>query len=263
MTSNKTAKTLLVIIILSIVCLVVLFSTRGFSLINPRVAPSPSVIATELTPEPTAEPTLEPTAEPTPEIKKEPIFTDDHAEGGIVAAAETVKELLEKYTDNENLICGIMGMFMRESKFHSYRVAHQRGNSEAWTAEIDAGLEDGSTREYFYEYTSFTSGGYGLAQWSGDNYCHKLYDFAKEWGTSIGDADMQCAFVIHDMQERFPDLYEAVCNSKTPYDAGALIGTYYERTAEYYTAANNAKTIYNAFYSDTEDNELFKSLLDQ
>ena len=50
-----------------------------------------------------------------------------------------------------------------------------------------------------------------------------FYDYACEWGTSISDADMQCAFVFADIQERYADLWEELLNCEDAVTAGVLI----------------------------------------
>ena len=113
-----------------------------------------------------------------------------------------------KYLDgNEKITAGIMGYFRRESGLKSdalqnwhWRDAVEERDACAWyTAEINKGLEDGSTKEVFIKDNNKhlrRYGGYGLGQWYAEMYLEALYDFAQEWGTTLSDAEMQCAFMV-------------------------------------------------------------------
>jgi len=39
-------------------------------------------------------------------------------------------------------------------------------------------------------------------------YLEALYNFAQEWGTSIGDAEMQCAFMAWSIKYQTPKLWK-------------------------------------------------------
>lgn len=178
-------------------------------------------------------------------VHKEAVFTTDEDKR---ASADQIKEFLEENTDSEYLVSAIMGMMYRESRFFSYRVAHQRGNSMEFTKKIDEGLADGSTKDYFIDYTTYSSGGYGLCMFSGA-YLPDLYDFAQEWGTSIGDAEMQCAFVVKDIKENHSVLYDSIINAKSAYEAGFQIARSYEGTAATDAVAGNSEYYYKLYYS--------------
>ena len=115
---------------------------------------------------------------------------------------------LSKYSPSKELTAAILGFFWRESFFRSDAVANWPENnikgqdiSLDFTALIDAGLADGSTKEYFIQ-QSQNYGGYGLGQWYSTLYLDALYDFAQDWGTSIADAEMQCAFTIWSIENQ-------------------------------------------------------------
>ena len=115
---------------------------------------------------------------------------------------------LSKYSPSEELTAAILGFFWRESFFRSDAVANWPENnikgqdvSLDFTALIDAGLADGSTKEYFIQ-QSQNYGGYGLGQWYSILYLDALYDFAQDWGTSIADAEMQCAFTVWSIKNQ-------------------------------------------------------------
>lgn len=114
---------------------------------------------------------------------------------------------LSKYSPSKELTTAILGFFWRESFFRSNAVANwsniykDKDICIEFTSFIDAGLEDGSTKEYFIQ-QSQNYGGYGLGQWYSTLYLESLYDFAQNWGTSIADAEMQCAFTVWSIQNQ-------------------------------------------------------------
>lgn len=143
---------------------------------------------------------------------------------------------LMEYTDgDEKITAGIMGYYWRESFFKSNATAHwatvnpyfQRDVPEEFTAEVDEGLEDGSTKDYFIESVRERIGGYGLGQWYSRHYLDHFYDFAQEWGTSIGDARMQCAFTIESMKDE-GELWGYLEASEDAYHAGRIIAYLYD-----------------------------------
>lgn len=115
---------------------------------------------------------------------------------------------LSKYSPSKELTAAILGFFWRESFFRSDAIAnwpmlktHDLDMCIDFTTQIDEGLKDGSTKEYFVQ-QSRNYGGYGLGQWYSTLYLESLYDFAQEWGTSIADAEMQCAFTIWSIENQ-------------------------------------------------------------
>lgn len=169
-------------------------------------------------------------------------------------------ETLSSMIDNEKIVAGIMGYFKRESELRSDAVAgwpvrdKRSGTnfSMEFTQKVDEGLEDGSTKDYFIEQVNIHFGGYGLGQWLSENFLNKLYDFAQEYGTSIGDAEMQCAFVIWSMEHQTPKLWEEIQNEKDIWIIGRKIGHYYDGTGELgsSTIASHANEYYKKYATD-------------
>jgi hypothetical protein len=145
-------------------------------------------------------------------------------------------EELSQYSPSDVVTAAVLSYFWRESQYRSDATAGW-GNSLAGygidlcktvTEKTDAGFADGSSRDYFIEKASF-HGGYGLGQWLSLSYVEDLYDFAREWGTSIGDAEMQCAFVFHSLEQK-EDLWKRLKRCKGPEKAGRLVAIYYDGT---------------------------------
>ena len=156
------------------------------------------------------------------------------------ASNDIIYDILSTHLDNEKIIAGIMGYFKRESEMRSDAVAgwpqrdirKKLDFSKDFTETVDAGLADGSTKDYFIEQVHIHFGGYGLGQWMSKHYLEKLYEFAQEWGTSIGDAEMQCAFMVWSIEHQTPKLWKQIQDEKDIWTIGRKIGRLYDGTGE-------------------------------
>ena len=176
------------------------------------------------------------------------------------AAEQFLWDTLSSMIDNEKIVAGIMGYFKRESELRSDAVAGWpvrdiKGKldfSQDFTQKVDAGLEDGSTKEYFIEQVHLHFGGYGLGQWMSENYLSKLYDFAQKYGTSIGDAEMQCEFIIWSIEHQTPKLWKQIKDEKDLWIIGRKIGHLYDGTGELgsSTIASHAQEYYKKYGTD-------------
>lgn len=175
---------------------------------------------------------VEPVETPAPTPVPEPVITEFKME----ESEAYVWECLSKYSPNDVITAGIMGYFSRESEMRSDATAGWSSNL-AYTGidhcvlfreEIDAGLADGSTRDIFIYKARYQYGGFGLGQWSASPYLEELYDFAVERGAqSIGDADMQCEFVVWSIQQN-EELWTLLQDVTDPEIAGEYIGRLYD-----------------------------------
>ena len=164
-----------------------------------------------------------------------------------------------KYLDNEKIVAGIMGFFQRESKMRSDAVAgwgsrdyEGYDSSQEFTQKVDEGLTDGSSRDYFINQVSTHLGGYGLGQWLSAHYLESFYDFAQEWGGSIGDAEMQCIFMIWSIEHQTPKLWQQIQDETDVWIIGRKIGRLYDGTGELgaETIASYAVEYYKKYGTD-------------
>ena len=162
---------------------------------------------------------------------------------------EIVKELCLEYAPNDYIAYGMLAMCIRESKCKSYAVAGQRAFSQEFTDYVSSGFEDGSTRDYYIYHCKNVSGGYGLAQWSSYTLNFNFYEFARAWGTSIGDAEMQVAFIIESSKHtNLGDLWSYLEKCKSPYEAGLQFGMKYDvASAPDYVGQLAQQQYYNDF----------------
>ena len=160
-------------------------------------------------------------------------------------------DLLVKYCPNKYIAAGIMGMFYRESNLQSNAVGGYNENNNKninndFRKKIDAGLAKGKTRKYFIERINIYYGGYGLCQWCWDH-IPRLYDFARDWGTSIADAEMQIAFTVYEIKTYYPDLWKVLLETKSAYRAGSKLAIYYDGTGANWVIGNYAKKYYKRY----------------
>ena len=149
-------------------------------------------------------------------------------------AAEFLWNELSKHSPSDVVTAAVLSYFWRESQYRSDAVAGWAKSKAGYgvdlckkvTTKTDKGLEDGSSKEYFLRKV-WLYGGYGLGQWQSESYVEDLYDFAREYGGSIGDAEMQCAFVFHSLKQD-KDLWKKLKNCDDPERAGRLVAIYYD-----------------------------------
>ncbi|MBQ9250002.1 MAG: hypothetical protein IJ179_06495 [Oscillospiraceae bacterium] len=164
-------------------------------------------------------------------------------------------DTLSKYSPSDTITAGILAMFWRESFYRSDATAHWAtvlknswyDQATDFTNTIDAGLADGSTKDLFIEKVHYAIGGYGLSMWYGAKLLDQFYDFAQEWGTSISDAEMQCAFAVESMKG-YEDLWKELQTIKDPALAGARIGLLYDGSSSGYGyIGSQAKILYEKY----------------
>lgn len=170
---------------------------------------------------------------------------------------ELVWNELSKYSPSDAVTAGIMGYFYRESQMRSDAIAGWPGRNYAkgitdicseFVEKIDAGLEDGSTKDEFIEKVNIHYGGFGLGQWSDPKYLGHFYEFVQESGGSIADAEVQCAFIFESMQQN-ERLWTEIQELDDAYRVGRRIGYLYDGTGELgaETIASFAKMYYERF----------------
>lgn len=138
------------------------------------------------------------------------------------------------HSPSDVVTASVLAYFWRESQYKSDSVtgwatlkAYQNFDLCGYVVrKTDKGLDDGSSRQWFIE-AARSCGGFGLGQWYAVTYLEDLYDFASDYGTSIADARMQCAFVFHSLRQNRA-LWKRLKRCKDPAKAGRLIAIYYD-----------------------------------
>lgn len=100
------------------------------------------------------------------------------------------------------------------------------------------------------KYTNFArdSAGYGLAQWTYHTRKAALLAFAKERGASIGDLEMQLAFLLHELGGSFPGVLETLKTAKTIEAASNAVLLKFERPANQGNAVKLKRVQYGQVY---------------
>lgn len=180
------------------------------------------------------------------------IYDDQHE--------EYVWNELSKYSPSDAITAGIMGYFRHESQMKSNAVAGWTRRNYAvgvddicreFTELIDDGLADGSTKDIFVKTVRIYYGGFGLGQWSSISYLEHFYDFVQKNGESIGDAEIQCAFIFESMMKN-EKLWTEIQDLDDPYRIGRRIGYLYDGTDQLgsETIASFAKMYYRRFHEN-------------
>ena len=178
-------------------------------------------------------------------IIEEPVVIEEEIYEAIITDLYNEEDIqyiwneLSKYSPSDVITAGVMGYFWRESRFKSNAVAgwHIRNVGreddicEEFTETIDAGLTDGSSKDYFFEMVTIYYGGYGLGQWLSMDYLEHFYSFIQKHEGSIGDATLQCEFVFESMQLN-EELWQMLLECDTASQAGRRIGLYYDGASE-------------------------------
>ena len=64
------------------------------------------------------------------------------------------------------------------------------------------------------------------------NECGKLYNYAAECGTSIGDARTQVAFIFWNLQENMPEVWQKLLDAESAGDAGIVFAHWFVGTGD-------------------------------
>ena len=166
---------------------------------------------------------------------------------------------LSQHSPNDYTTAAVLSYFWRESQYRSDAVAGYGSTLAGYgidlcdkiTTKTDKGLADGSSRDYFIKKARW-HGGYGLGQWYALHYVEDLYDFAQLYGTSIGDARMQCAFVFYSL-EQDEWLWKKLCKCESTEEAGYFVAVLYDgskNASEY--VQYKAKKLYEKYHAEED-----------
>lgn len=146
---------------------------------------------------------------------------------------------------------GMLGNLQAESGLKENIV--QRGmqslSDEEYTRQVDAGVR------------SFEdSVGYGLAQFTYFSRKRALLRYAKYCGTSVGDGVMQCNFILLELKQDFPGLFNLLCESDDINLCADRVCDTYERPAVNNYAQRRQFALRFAEEIPEEDNALERAL---
>lgn len=129
-------------------------------------------------------------------------------------------------------------------------------SDDSYTAAVDSG-----------RYTNFVRdcAGYGLAQWTFWTRKQALLNYANDNGVSIGDLNMQIAFIIKELQSGYASVWKTLCSTNDVRTASDAVLFSYESPANQGTSVqtfryNQAMRFYNDFISETTPKNSDKSV---
>lgn len=146
-------------------------------------------------------------------------------------------------------VAGLMGNLYAESALSPINLQGTYEKKLGYTdASYTAAVDNGS-------YTNFVkdAAGYGLAQWTYWSRKQNLLNFAKEKGTSIGDLNMQLAFLVKELKS-YSGVWKAIINATSVKQASDKVLTGYEKPANQGSSVKTKRAGYGQKYYDAYAN---------
>ena len=141
---------------------------------------------------------------------------------------------------------GCLGNILGESSFISYRVQGDmnEANNYAYSKDYTAKVDNGKISKSEFCHNGPGGGGYGLCQWTYWSRKSDLYDYLKAQELSIGDLVGQAKFLVKELRDRYPTVWNVVVTTDDIRAAMKEVLIKYERPANQGTEAQNKR--YNA-----------------
>ena len=143
-----------------------------------------------------------------------------------------------------------------------YGVAGLMGNLYAESGLRANNLEDGYEESLGFTDVSYTkavdkgnysdfgtdSAGYGLAQWTVESRKTPLLAYAKKKEKSVGDLDMQLAFLCDELETKFPDVLSALKKAKSVREASDYVLIHFEAPLDQSEAVRTRRAANGSVY---------------
>lgn len=128
-------------------------------------------------------------------------------------------EVLYEKIGNPYGVAGLMGNLYAESGLLPNNLQNTYEKSLGYTdASYTQAVDSGSYANFISD-----SAGYGLAQWTVESRKAPLLAFANARGCSIGNLDMQLAFLCDELETKFPNVLSALKNAKSVREASNAV----------------------------------------
>lgn len=158
---------------------------------------------------------------------------------------------------------GLMGNLYAESALNPKNLQGSYEKSLGMTDDqYTAAVDEGS-------YTDFVTdkAGYGLAQWTYHTRKAALLSFAQAGSLSIGNLDMQLAFLIDELQADFWSVFNTLLNARSVREASDAVLLKFEKPKDQSEAAQERRASYGQKYYDKYAegipmNELIQRVID-
>lgn len=160
--------------------------------------------------------------------------------------AEKIWNYLKTCGFNDYGVAGLMGNLFAESGLRSNNLQNTYAKKlgftdETYTASVDSGT-----------YVDFVNdqAGYGLAQWTHWSRKESLLEYAKAENKSIGDLEMQVAFLVSELKRSFPLVVKKLKSATSIKEASDYVLQKYERPADQSDSAKKRRAEYGQKYYD-------------
>lgn len=162
----------------------------------------------------------------------------------------TVKEQIWNFLRDKGMskwgVAGLMGNLYAESALNPKNLQQSFEKKlgytdESYTLAVDAGTYDNFVRD---------SAGYGLAQWTYWSRKQNMLDCASKQKKSIGDLEMQLAFLFEELSKSYPTVLAKLKSARSVKSASDTVLTEYERPADQGSAVKAKRTEYGQKYFD-------------
>lgn len=138
-------------------------------------------------------------------------------------------------------VAGLMGNLYAESLMNPKNLETVYEKKLGYTDDsYTKAVDDGSYNKF-----SSDSAGYGLAQWTYGPRKRNLLSYAKSVNKSVGDLDMQIAFLINELKSaEYVSIWNGLKNSKSVYDSTIDVMVRFEKPANVSQFARNTRYSY-------------------
>lgn len=147
---------------------------------------------------------------------------------------------------------GLMGNLYAESALNPKNLQQTYEKSLGYSDEsYTQAVDNGSYKNFVRD-----CAGYGLAQWTFWTRKEALLNYANDNGVSIGDLNMQVAFLIKELKTGYAGVWKTLCSTTDVRTASDAVLFQYESPANQGTSVqtyryNQAMRFYNDFISET------------
>ncbi len=139
---------------------------------------------------------------------------------------------------------GLMGNLFAESGLYANNLQNTYNtklelSDEIYTMMVDSGVYDNFVND---------GAGYGIAQWTFWSRKADLQAYAKLVGKSIGDLEMQLAFLWHELTQIYSKVKEIICTTDSVLEASNSVLLDFERPADQSETVQVKRAGYGAEY---------------
>lgn len=162
------------------------------------------------------------------------------AQGNTGSNEELIWNFLKSKGLNDYAVAGIWGNLKKESGFRPDNLQNTYEKKYGFSdAEYTAAVDSGAYGNFIHD-----SAGYGLAQWTFWSRKKALYDRARAAGASIGDLNMQLAFLWEEIQ-KYKQVMNVLNNAGSVQAASDAVMTGYEKPGDQSEAAKQVRRAYS------------------